>query len=205
MSRTGIVAVAAKSGREIYKSAVEAREALGLQANGRIALPFQSLLEFGLRKAYGVELDVLDDSSPELAQAYAAYCFSESSLKIRRSIYTRLSLEEPEACFTICHEIGHVHMHSNPVLFRRVESGKMPSRIFDPEIQADRFAREFMFCRTFIDKKEFNSESLARYFRMPLQQVKILLSELRQEGVMPMPAKMDGNSYWEAQQADLDF
>lgn len=205
MSKTGIVAVASKSGHQLHEEAMKARQRLLLPSMGRIVLPFQKLLEMHLRNAYEVELDVLDDDDPMLSGAHAAYNYAERCLKLRRSVHSKLPIEEPEACFTVCHEIGHIHLHSNPLSFRRIASNQLPSRWCDPEVQADRFAREFMFDREFIKDQNPSNETLARYFRMPVREMKLLLEELKAEGVLARPQKMDGEKYWEAQQGDFDF
>lgn len=205
MSKIGIVAAASKNGREIFEEAMKARSNLLLPREGRIALPFQTLIESNIRRAYGVELDVREDDDPELSGAFAAYNYKDSCLKIKHSVYLKLSLEEAEACFTICHEIGHIHMHSNPSLFRRVSPNQLPAKSCDPEAQADRFAREFMVDRSYLKKNQATPESVARYFRIPQREIRLLISELKADGVIDLPKRMDGNAYWEAQQADFDF
>lgn len=204
MSRIGIVA-AGKTGREIYEAALDARQKLLLPAQGRLAISMEWLLEKRVCPSYGIEIDVRDDSDPDLTDAFAAYNSQKRILKIRNSVLRKLPIEDPESYFTICHEIGHIHLHSNPDSYRREFPNHLPRKMCDPEWQADRFAREFMADRNQLFDESQKIESKASYFRMPCRELKILMAELKLEGVIAQKSDYRLHTFLNAQQSDFDF
>lgn len=204
MSRIGVEAVAGKSSKQLYEAAIAARKNLGIPVDGRLICNMEQLLEKQLRLAYGVELDPRSDNDPELQGALAAYNYSARVLKVRESVIYKLRIEDPDSLFTISHEIGHIHLHSNPDLFRREQPQLLPKAVCDPEKQADRFAREFMVDRRLLIEKYQNPNWAANYFKIPINEIKILMSQLRQEGVAGNSAASRLDVYLD-QQTDFDF
>jgi Zn-dependent peptidase ImmA (M78 family) len=161
-----------------------AREKLSLGLTGRLAISLEWLLEKRVRPVYGVEIDVVDDESAELSDAFAAYLPAERVLRVRESVMRKAELEDHEATFTIFHEIGHICLHSDAV-FHRNDPSRRPPRNNDPEWQADRFAVEFSIDRQELIKKyQDDAVSASNYFKLPHEKVRQYMIELRNENVI---------------------
>ena len=205
MSRIGVVVVG-KTTQEIFAAAQAAREKLNLGLTGRLAVDnLERLLEKRICPAFGVDLDVIGDDDSMLAGAYAAYSYGDRVLRVKESVVRKLKLEDPEAIFTICHELGHICLHSDPAFFRRELPRHLPKKMCDPEWQADRFAIEFCVDRQRLMELFQNSASAAAYFRVPLEKLKIYLAELDAEGKLQRKRLSKADKHFEAVQEDFDF
>lgn len=182
MSKIGAVAVG-KTHREIYEIAQEARDRLTIGREGRLAIDMEWLLEKRARTILEIEIDVREDDDPEVAGAHAAFDPSERIIKIRESVMRRSRVEDPDAIFTICHELGHVFLHSKPHYFRRVLPTHLPAQMCDPEWQADLFAIEFCMDRAMLPRYD-SPRSAANYFKVPLREMQIYFAQLRAQGVL---------------------
>lgn len=205
MSRIGATAVVGKTTSEIFEIAKHARSQLIGAGSGRIVIDLEWLLEKRVRSTYNVEIDYVSDHDKSLIDAYAAYNCSERVLRIRESVIRKSKHEDPQAVFTLCHEIGHICMHSNPSYFRRENPRHLPTKICDPEWQADRFAIEFLIDRDKLMNMLDRLESAAAYFRVPYIELQKYVSELRAEGVIENKKINKIESHLEVLQGDFDF
>jgi Zn-dependent peptidase ImmA (M78 family) len=111
-----------------------ARDRLAIGRAGRVPLDMEWLLERRVRPVYGVEPDIRDDNDPEVANVFALYDAGKNTLLIRNSVLLKAThVEDPEAIFTIAHELGHICLHSNPTQFRRELPKKLPAKWCNPE------------------------------------------------------------------------
>lgn len=203
MSRIG-AEVALRTPREIYEVAQEARRRLFV-GGGRLILDMEYMLEKLVQPQYDVVLDVRDEDDPDLAGAHAAYDVKNRVIRVRQSVMIRCMAEDPDAIFTICHELGHVCMHADPVLFRRRARTGRPGKYTDPEWQADRFAMEFAVDRTQLERYG-TPASAAVYFRMPEREMRAYFSDLRAEGILSgQPMTQMDKAFEIATQEGFDF
>jgi hypothetical protein len=203
MSNLGVV-VTGKTPRELYEEAQRARSALQLDGLFRLAIDMEWLLQNLVCPRYEIELDVHSDSEPIVQGAHAGYDYQNRVLHIRSSVLRQTALEDPEAIFTVCHEIGHVVLHSNPLLYRSHYPEHIPKQLCDPEWQADVFAMEFAVDRSRLERYD-TPRSAANYFRVPLRQMQLHFQRLRSEGVI-LNRKFDQEEIlWEGVQDKFDF
>lgn len=119
------------------------REAMNIQS--QLYFPIVEFLEY-CQELIGYNMIILPDS--ELPEAYAITCIEEQELKIRESVYIGAIEKNPRDRFTLCHELGHILLHSKKriskiSLARANENVKIPSYI-NPEWQANTFAGELL-------------------------------------------------------------
>lgn len=203
MSRIGIE-VTLRTPAEIAAAAEEARRKLFI-GNGRLVLDMEWMFEKLVTPIYGVELDVRGEDDPELDGAHASFDVKAKVVNVRQSVLLRCQAEDPDAIFTMCHELGHICMHGNPLLFRKKNSGTKPGHYMDPEWQADRFAMEFATDRRLLETYD-TPASAATYFRMPESKMRLFLSQLRHEGVLIGSTKTQMDRAFEiATQGGFDF
>jgi Zn-dependent peptidase ImmA (M78 family) len=181
VSRNGDLVVA-KTTREIFDAAMRARRELTIGESGRLAVRAEWLLEKRVRPILGVEIDAVPDA--EMPEAYAVYLPKNKIMKITESVLRKAELEDPEALFTIYHELGHIYLHSDPVYFRQNKFNRVVKQN-SAEWQADRFAVEFMIDRAELSTRYQNDIAAAAvYFQVPLEKLANYVAELRGEGLI---------------------
>jgi Zn-dependent peptidase ImmA (M78 family) len=197
--------VAGKTANEVYEAAQKARRDLFIGPEGRVAFDMEWLLEKRVRPILGVEIDSRSDDDTDLAGVHAAYSCADKVIKIRESVIRRSMVEDPDAIFTICHEIGHVCMHSNPQFFRRVLPDHLPKKMCDPEWQANLFAVEFLVDRQMLYRYD-NPLTAANYFRVPHGHMREYFAQLRAQGVLArLPKTQFDDQFETATQEGFDF
>lgn len=207
MSNIGFV-VPAKTADAIRVAARDSRVKLGLDQSGRIAFTdewIEDLLFRNLSAAYDIEVDLRKEDDAEMSGAYAAYRPRYGVLLLKESLLRQASVGDKEAHFTIFHEIGHVHMHSEHWLFRKVETGRLPMKSSDPEWQADRFAIEFAIDRNeLIDRYGSEVAAASNYYKLPFYRLQGFVSETNLMS-SSRQKKNDIERYLNAVQSDFDF
>ena len=112
---------------------------------------------------------------------------------------------DPDAHFTLFHEIGHIHMHSERELFRLAPDRK-PTKFHDPEWQADLFAVEFAVDRDeLVDRfGRHHLRSAAAYYKIPYTRLHThYLQYIQREAANQKANSVE--SYLNAVQGDFDF
>lgn len=204
MSKIGSVA-SGKSLREIIDAAATARSKLTLPVDGRLAVSMDFLLERRVEPILEVQIDIRDDQDDDMSGLLAAYSLSDRVLKLRESVVRRCAIDEPEALFTICHEIGHIWLHSDTEYFRRSAPLKLPKKTCDPEWQADMFSAAFMS-----DLKLFESYGdplqALLHCRIPKVQALRYIAELESARILVKKQEtLADRNFWNATQGDFDF
>jgi hypothetical protein len=191
---------------EIFNVAQDVRSKFSIGANGRIVHAMEWLFTHMVPEHYGVHLDVVDDHDPALRNAYAEFDVRHKTLRVRQGVFLRCDLDDPEAIFTMAHELGHIVLHGEQKYFRRTRRLLVASRSYiDPEMQADRFALEFLVDRKMLERYD-EPRTAASYFRVPLSQMKLFFAMLRSEGSLVGNAQtMMDKAFEIATQAGFDF
>jgi hypothetical protein len=182
VSRIGDV-VSGKTLREIIDAAAEARVKLTLPVDGRLAVPMGFLLEKRVEPILQVQIDIRDDQDVEMSGLHAVYSLSDRVLKLRESVVRSCAIEEPEALFTVCHEIGHIWLHSDTEYFRRNEPSKLPKKTCDPEWQADMFSVAFMSDLRLFESSGYPLQALL-HCRVPKTQALRYITELESAEIL---------------------
>ncbi|OOG41499.1 hypothetical protein B0E51_07355 [Rhodanobacter sp. C05] len=155
------------------------------------------LLENRVQLILGVQLDIVDDRDSSVAGVHAAYNYAEKVVRIRESVMRKIRIDEPEARFTVCHEIGHICLHSNPDFFRQVLPNHLPKKICDPEWQADFFAVDFQVDRELL-KQYDDPIKAAHYFQVPIWEMQLYFAQLKAQGVLASGAMTQADKCYEA-------
>lgn len=186
MSNVGVM-IQGRTAREIRDAALRTRDLFGIGRSGRLSIPVEWLLANRVEPLLGVSYDPRTDNDPAIAGAYALYSPVDKVILVRESILrTARHADDPEANFTIAHELGHVILHTDPKYYRRKAPTHLPAGLCDPEVQADRFAMEFLVDREGLVAFR-DPVSAAAYFRVPVLKMQIFLQQLRREGVIVPP------------------
>lgn len=142
--------VAPLSRAQIEEIAAEVREALGLSADGRVAM--LPLLEQVLYEVVeGYDFRVLSDE--ELRHVEGLTDDQKPIIYLKNSVYLALERSDNRARMTAAHEFGHLLLHCGLPTYRAFSDKYEP--LFDPERQANLFAAAFLMpaaafkrCRT---------------------------------------------------------
>lgn len=130
------VAASPMSRRNIRKFTGEFRKRVNL--NDELYFPIVHFIEWKLPKL-GVDHEIL--TVEEMSNMYGLTNTKQNVLYIREDVYCRAINGNPRDRFTLCHELGHVLLHTpEKVSFAR---GDVPA-YRDPEWQANVFAGELM-------------------------------------------------------------
>lgn len=207
MSDLGNV-VQARTIDTIRAAALEARQRLRIETSGRIILveDFVERLMFdNVSRAYKVDVDWRTDEDEQLSGALAMYRSRESELLVRDEVFRKARSGDPDAHFTLFHEIGHIHMHSERELFRLAPDRK-PTKFHDPEWQADLFAIEFAIDRDELVERfgRHHLRSAAAYYKIPYSRLQAHFLQYIQRGAINQKAN-SVESYLDAVQGDFDF
>ena len=93
----------------------------------------EQLLDNQLYGEQGTKVDYLD----ELPYEYAHFRAGDNVIAIRTEVQRRLANREPDARFTVFHEISHSILHRNVRLPRSVIPKGVPTKFRQVEYQAD--------------------------------------------------------------------
>ena len=201
-------AVQARSVEAIREAASEARQRLRLAPDGRITLTddfIETLLCRHIEPAYGVSIDWRDDQDEELRGALGMYRPEQRVLLLRESVVRQASAGDVDAHFTIFHELGHIHMHSEAQHFRMVP-GRALTKHHDAEWQADQFAIAFAIDRLQLIESygPDNIRRAANYFRVPFLKLQAAVIDMKTRG--EFASNKNGiEQYLDAIQGDFDF
>lgn len=89
----------------------------------------------------GYTLEIVPISS--MSERYAETIPEKKIVRIREDVYNGVYEEKPRDLFTVCHEIGHILLHSNDIISFARENENV-KKYEDPEWQANIFAAEFL-------------------------------------------------------------
>jgi len=202
VSGTGNVTIV-RTPRIIHGIAQKARDELYLGPSGRIAHDPEWLLEKLVRPIKKVELDVCSDA--DLPSSHACFDVADRILRIRESVLRRARDEDPDALFTVWHELGHIYLHSDPLYFRETPPKHLPIKFRDPEWQADFFAVDFSVDRSKLAIYDTPLKA-ASYFRVPLIQMQKYFDQLTRDGILtPNPRSALEHYLDRAVQGELDI
>jgi hypothetical protein len=191
---------------EIFDAAQAVRDKFAIGRDGRIVHSMEWMFTHLVPEHYGVHLDVVDDHDATLRSSHAEFDVRHRVLKVRQGVFLRCDLEEPEAIFTMSHELGHIVLHGDPKYFRRTRRLNVMSRSYiDPEMQADRFALEFLVDRKMLERYD-EPRTAASYFRVPLREMQLFFATLRSEGsLVRNPQTLMDKAFDTAMQVGFDF
>lgn len=192
----------------IHAAALQARQRLRLETSGRVILveDFVERLMFdNVSRAYGVDVDWLEDNDERLSGAFAMYRPRDSELLVRNEVFRKAMSGDADAHFTLFHEIGHIHLHSERELFR-LEPDRKPTKFHDPEWQADLFAIEFAIDRHELVERfgRHHLKSAAAYYKIPYRRLHAHYLQYIQREAAHQKAN-SAESYFDAVQGDFDF
>lgn len=102
----------------------------------------------------------------EMGSLLGKACPSEKLITLRLDVYEGAVKGDPEHCFTVAHELGHMVIHSELEFARREDQSLEVNVLEDVEDEADLFARELL---------GFNSpaaEKIEAEFRQLIEDIK---------------------------------
>ncbi len=127
-----------KSIAKIRSIALEIRKILGIKPLENINI--LHLLEMVICPVFNLNLEIVEKHT--MPDKYAEYNPIEKIIRIREDVYDNAVNGIGRDRFTISHEIGHIFLHSDNIVMAR-SNEKYPI-YYDPEWQANTFAREFL-------------------------------------------------------------
>jgi len=130
------------------------------------------LLELVICPNLDISLHIIEKK--DMLDKYAEYSPVEQAIKIREDVYDRAIEGIGRDRFTISHEIGHIFLHSNNIAMAR--SNENFPIYYDPEWQANIFAREFLCPLNGISKDD-SVEDISNKYGVSKEVASIQLSE----------------------------